>query len=99
MARARVRQEAARGWITDLRPISVGPSPMPVAGRLLAKGARKLWAMRASRLIAVVLSLGLIAAGGGWSPPSGPPTTSATSTQADAPTAHAVAADTAQPPP
>ncbi len=69
---------------------------MPVAGRLLAKGARKLWAMRASRLIAVVLSLGLIAAGCGWSPPSGPPTSSATCTQADGPSADAVAAEIAK---
>ena len=35
-AGAGVRQEAARRWITDLRPIWVGPSPMSVAGRLLA---------------------------------------------------------------
>ena len=69
---------------------------MPVAGRLLATGVRKLWAMRASRLIAVVLSLGLIAAGCGWSPPSGPPTRSAACTQADGPSADTVAAEIAK---
>jgi LppP/LprE lipoprotein len=69
---------------------------MPVAGRLLAKGALRLWAMRASRLIAVVLSLGLNAAGCGWSPPSGPPTSSATCTQADGPSADTVAAEIAK---
>jgi hypothetical protein len=69
---------------------------MPVAGRLLAEDARKLRAMRASRLIAVVLSLGLIAAGCGGSPPTGPPTSSATCTQADGPSADTVAAEIAK---
>ena len=41
--------------------------------------------MRRSRLIAVLLTLGIIAAGCGWSPPSAPPTTSASCTAADGP--------------
>ena len=52
--------------------------------------------MRASRLIAVVLFLGLIAAGCGFSPPSPPPTSSATCTQADGPSADTVAAEIAK---
>jgi hypothetical protein len=52
--------------------------------------------MRASRLIAVALSLGLIAAGCGWSPPSGPPTSSASCTPADGPSADTVAAEIAK---
>src|SRR5258705_13995287 len=52
--------------------------------------------MRLTRLIAVVLSLGLIAAGCGWSPPSPPPTSSATCTQADGPSADTVAAEIAK---
>jgi hypothetical protein len=53
--------------------------------------------MRASRLITVVLSsVGLIASGCGWSPPSSPPTTSAGCTQADGPSADAVAAQLAK---
>ena len=52
--------------------------------------------MRASRLIAVVLFLGLIAAGCGFNPPSPPPTSSATCTQADGPSADTVAAEIAK---
>jgi hypothetical protein len=52
--------------------------------------------MRPSRLIAVVLSLGLIAAGCGWRPPGSPPTSSATCTQADGPSADTVAAEIAK---
>jgi hypothetical protein len=47
--------------------------------------------MRPSGLIAVVLSLGLIAAGCGWRPPGSPPTSSATCTQAAGPTADSIA--------
>jgi hypothetical protein len=47
-------------------------------------------------LTAVVLSLGLIAAGCGWSPPSPSPTSSATCTQADGPSADTVAAEIAK---
>ena len=43
--------------------------------------------MRLSRLIAVLVTLGLVAVGCGWSPPSAPPTTSVACTQADGPTA------------
>jgi hypothetical protein len=52
--------------------------------------------MRASRLIAVVLFLGLIAPGCGFNPPSPPPTSSATCTQADGPSADTVAAEIAK---
>jgi LppP/LprE lipoprotein len=52
--------------------------------------------MRPTRLIAVVLSLGLVAAGCGWSPPSPSPTSSATCTQADGPSADTVAAEIAK---
>ena len=52
--------------------------------------------MRLTRLIAVVLSLGLIAAGCGWSPPSSPPTSSANCTQDDGPSADTVAAEIAK---
>jgi LppP/LprE lipoprotein len=52
--------------------------------------------MRPSRLIAVLLTLGLIAVGCGWSPPSAPPTNSAICTQADGPSADAVAAEIAR---
>lgn len=41
--------------------------------------------MRTSRLIAVLLTLGVFAAGCGWSPPSGAPTTSAACGPADGP--------------
>ncbi|HJT91964.1 MAG TPA: LppP/LprE family lipoprotein [Mycobacterium sp.] len=41
--------------------------------------------MRLTRTIAVLLTLGLIAAGCGWSPPSGTPTTSVACTPADGP--------------
>jgi LppP/LprE lipoprotein len=52
--------------------------------------------MRPSRLIAV-LSLGLAAAGCGWSPPGGsPPTTSAACTQAEGPSAQTVSAEIAK---
>ncbi|HEX7427072.1 MAG TPA: LppP/LprE family lipoprotein [Mycobacterium sp.] len=43
--------------------------------------------MRLSRLIAVLMTLGVVAVGCGWSPPSAPPTTSVACTQADGPTA------------
>jgi hypothetical protein len=46
--------------------------------------------------IAVMLSLGLIAAWCGWSPPSPPPTSSAPCTQADGPSADTVAAEIAK---
>jgi LppP/LprE lipoprotein len=52
--------------------------------------------MRPSRLIAVLLTLGLIAVGCGWSPPSAPPTNSASCTQADGPSADTVAAEIAK---
>ena len=52
--------------------------------------------MRASQLIAVVLFLGLIAPGCGFNPPSPPPTSSATCTQADGPSADTVAAEIAK---
>lgn len=52
--------------------------------------------MRPSRLIAVLLTLGLIAVGCGWSPPSAPPTTSVSCTQADGPSADTVAAEIAK---
>ena len=52
--------------------------------------------MRASRLIAVLLFLGLIAAGCGFNPPSAPPTTSVSCTQADGPSADTVAAEIAK---
>ena len=51
--------------------------------------------MRPSRLIAV-LSLGLAAAGCGWSPPGGSPTTSADCTQAEGPSAETVSAEIAK---
>ena len=43
--------------------------------------------MRLSRLIAVLMTLGVVAVGCGWSPPSAPPTTSVACTQAGGPTA------------
>ena len=53
--------------------------------------------MQASRLITVVLlSLGLLAAGCGWSPPSPPVTSSAGCGQADGPSADTVAAEIAK---
>jgi hypothetical protein len=52
--------------------------------------------MRTSRLIAVVLFLGLLAAGCGFNPPSAPPTTSAECTQAEGPSADTVAAEIAK---
>jgi LppP/LprE lipoprotein len=52
--------------------------------------------MQASRLIAVVLFLGLIAAGCGFSPPGSAPTTMAACTQADGPSADTVAAENAK---
>ena len=52
--------------------------------------------MRASRLIAVVLVLGLTAAGCGSKPPAAPATTSAACTQADGPSADTVAAEIAK---
>ena len=52
--------------------------------------------MRASRLIGVVLFLGLTAAGCGWSPPGGSPTTSVSCTKDDGPGADTVAAEIAK---
>jgi hypothetical protein len=52
--------------------------------------------MRASRLIAVVLSMGLIAVGCGYNPASAPPTSSGNCTQADGPSADTVAAEIAK---
>jgi hypothetical protein len=52
--------------------------------------------MRLTRLTAVVLSMGLIAAGCGWSPPAPPQTSSATCTQDDGPSADTVAAEIAK---
>ena len=51
--------------------------------------------MRPSRLIAV-LSLSLAAAGCGWSPPGGSPTTSVACTKDDGPTADTVSAEIAK---
>jgi hypothetical protein len=52
--------------------------------------------MRRTRLIAVLLTLGLIAVGCGWSPPGSPPATSAACTPTDGPSADAVAAEIAK---
>ena len=52
--------------------------------------------MRLTRLITVVLSLGLIAVGCGYDPASAPPTSSANCTQADGPSADIVAAEIAK---
>jgi hypothetical protein len=52
--------------------------------------------MRQIRFIAVALSLGLIAAGCGWSPPAPPQTSSASCTQADGPSTDTVAAEIAK---
>jgi hypothetical protein len=52
--------------------------------------------MRPSRLIAVVLVLGLIATACGFNPPSAPPTTSAGCTQAEGPSADTVTAEIAK---
>jgi hypothetical protein len=52
--------------------------------------------MRPSRLIAVVLVLGLTATGCGFNPPSAPPTTSAGCTQAEGPSADTVTAEIAK---
>jgi hypothetical protein len=48
------------------------------------------------RLIAVLLALGLIGVGCGWSPPSPPPTSSAACGQADGPSPDTVAAEIAK---
>jgi hypothetical protein len=70
---------------------------MSVAGRLLASCCvRKLGAMRLTRSITVVLSLGLIAVGCGYDPASAPPTSSANCTQTDGPSADTVAAEIAK---
>ena len=53
-------------------------------------GVRKLVDMRLSRLIAVLMSLGLIAVGCGWSPPSAPPTNTQACAPSDAPTPETV---------
>jgi LppP/LprE lipoprotein len=47
--------------------------------------------MRLCTIIAMFTTIGLITAGCGWSPPSAPPTTSASCTQADGPSADSVA--------
>jgi LppP/LprE lipoprotein len=52
--------------------------------------------MRLTRLIAVVLSVGLIAVGCGYNPASAPPTSSGNCTQADGPSADTVAAEIAK---
>jgi LppP/LprE lipoprotein len=52
--------------------------------------------MRRFGLTTAALLLGLISAGCGWSPPGPPPTSSATCTQADGPSADAVAAEIAK---
>jgi hypothetical protein len=52
--------------------------------------------MRLTRLITVVLSLGLIAVGCGYDPASAPPTSSADCTQVDGPSADTVAAEIAK---
>jgi hypothetical protein len=52
--------------------------------------------MRPSRLIAVVLFVGLLAVGCGYKPPSSPPTTSAGCTNADGPSPDTVAAEIAK---
>jgi hypothetical protein len=52
--------------------------------------------MRASRLIAVALFLGLTAAGCGWSPPGGSPTTAVACTKDDGPSADTVSAEIAK---
>ncbi len=46
--------------------------------------------MRLSRLIAVLMSFGLIAVGCGWSPPSSPPTNTQACAPSDAPTPQTV---------
>jgi hypothetical protein len=71
---------------------------MPVAGRLIAPTASvSSGAMRASRLITVVLlTVGLVAAGCGWSPPAPPPTSSAACGPADGPGPDTVAAEIAK---
>jgi LppP/LprE lipoprotein len=56
-----------------------------------SRRVRKLGAMPLTRLIAVVLSMGLIAAGCGYNPASAPPTTSANCTQAEGPTEDSIA--------
>jgi len=52
--------------------------------------------MRPIRMIAVLLTLGMIGVGCGWSPPSPPPTSSAACTPADGPSADTVAAEIAK---
>jgi hypothetical protein len=52
--------------------------------------------MHPSRLIAVLLTIGLFAVGCGYNPPSSPPTTSAGCTQAEGPSADTVAAEIAK---
>jgi hypothetical protein len=52
--------------------------------------------MRPSRLIAAVFFLALTAAGCGWSPPGGSPTTSVGCTKADGPSADTVSAEIAK---
>jgi hypothetical protein len=52
--------------------------------------------MRLCTIIAMFTTIGLITAGCGWSPPSAPPTTSASCTQADGPSADSVAYEITQ---
>ena len=52
--------------------------------------------MRLTRQIAVLVSLGFLAAGCGWSPPSAPPPKPDTCTEADGPGADTVAAEIAK---
>jgi hypothetical protein len=52
--------------------------------------------MRLRTIIAMLTTIGLITAGCGWSPPSAPPTSSASCTQADGPSADSVAQEITQ---
>jgi hypothetical protein len=55
--------------------------------------------MRLRTITAMLTTIALIGAGCGWSPPSAPPTSSAACTQADGPSAGAVAQEITQLPP
>ena len=52
--------------------------------------------MRLLRILATVSTMALIAAGCGWSPPSAPPTSSASCTQAEGPSADSIAHEISQ---
>ncbi|MCU1698400.1 MAG: lppP [Mycobacterium sp.] len=52
--------------------------------------------MRLGTITAMLTTIGLITAGCGWSPPSAPPTSSASCTQADGPSADSVAHEITQ---